>query len=191
VPVGASTTYGSRWSVAWRGLKRRKNRGADARTARHFADRLGKRCPDAYLAPSEAVEGALQRIAGGGRSARPAEVAPVSDPAARKDDLADALLDDPTVPIALESPGSRGPDIAPPPARGDELWESVRASATSGIGEASIAQSELLMATLAIRPAEAAAIVLRGPYAGWRWLARVERRLVASLDHMSSQDSVA
>ena len=50
-------------AVVTEGYKKRMRTQLDA-----FADRLGKHWPDAYLAPEEVVEDALQRAAAGGRA---------------------------------------------------------------------------------------------------------------------------
>lgn len=171
--------------------KKRMKRQLDA-----YADRIEKRWPDAYLAPEEAVEDALQRAAAGGRAARLANGLPVSAPVAWEDELATALLDDPLLPVGLEATRNPRPDIPPPPHRGDTLWDALRARAagqSTGAHhiEAAVLDDDLLLGTLTITSAETAPIISAGRFGGWRQLATAERRTTPPPDRNGGSDSVA
>jgi hypothetical protein len=68
-----------------------------------LTSRVDFRWPDAFIAPLEAAEEVLQRIAGGGRVARARVGEIVSDPVEWEGELANALLNDPCAPLEFES----------------------------------------------------------------------------------------
>lgn len=161
-----------------------------------YADRIEKRWPDAYLAPEEAVEDALQRAAAGGRAARLADGRLIANPIGWEDDLAIALLDDPELPVSLEATRHPRPDVMAPPPRGDLLWRALRARAeggrpTDGLVEAAVARNGMLLGTLTVAAGETVPTMRAGRFGGWRLLATVERRVSPSLDRDGQPDSVA
>lgn len=162
---------------------------------REYADQSERRCPDAYLAPEEAVEDALQLAAAGGRAARLANGLPLSDPVGWEDELATALLDDPMLPVSLEATRHPRLEGVPPPSRGDPLWSVMRTSAEGGRTgdqvEAAVQDGGFLRATLAVASAETAPLVEAGRFDGWRLLATVERRFSPSSDRSGQPDSIA
>ncbi len=173
------------------GHKKRLKRQLDA-----YASRSEKRWPDAYLAPEEAVEDALQRAAAGGRAARLAQGLPLSDPVKWEDQLATALLDDPALPVALEATRHPRPGTAPPPHRGDPVWSALRARAQGKpTGDAQVEEADLhdglLLGTLTVAAAETAPISNSGSFRGWRQLATVERRLSPPPNRNGDSDLVA
>ncbi len=177
--------------VVEEGHKKRMNRQLDA-----YADRIEKRWPDAYLAPEEAVEDALQRAAVGGRAARLAQGLPVSDPVGWEYQLATALLDDPDLPVALEATRHPRADTAPPPHRGDPVWSALHARAQGqptrdAQVEAADLHGGLLLGTLTVAAAETAPIRNAGRFRGWRQLAAVERRTSPPPNRNGESDLVA
>jgi hypothetical protein len=171
-------------------FKRRLKAQLDA-----YSDRVEKRWPDAYLATEETVEDALQRAAAGGRAAHLANGRPITDPIGWEDILASALLDDPLLPVGLESRRHPRPDLAPPPPRGDALWTALRAAAggqaTDGLEVRGAAQRDgMLLGTLTMAPAETAPSLNAGRFGGWRLLATCERRISPRPDR-TGDDSVA
>lgn len=80
--------------------------------------------PDAWLAIAEAAEESVQRAAAGVRSADLSRGI-LRDPAAREAELAEALLDDPTLAITLEATRQPRPPVPVPPGRYDPMWESL------------------------------------------------------------------
>lgn len=78
--------------------------------------------PDALLAIDEAVEEAIQETAGGGRAALAAIGELVADPVAWEDGLADRLLRDPLLALAVEGSRVPRPSISMPPGPGDPRW---------------------------------------------------------------------
>jgi hypothetical protein len=125
--------------VVEKGHKKRLQRQLDA-----YGDHIEKSWPDAYLAPEEAVEDALQRAAAGGRAARLAQGLPVADPVKWEDKLATTLLDDPALPVALEATRHPRVDTAPPPHRGELVWSALRARAQGQpTGDAQVEAADL------------------------------------------------
>jgi len=169
-------------------LKERVNLQLDT-----FSDRLGKRWPDAFLAPEQTIEETLQSVAAGGRAALLTAGEPIANPIAWEDDLAAALLDDPAVPLTLEAHRQPRPPLAPPPAAGHEAWERIRERAAGGSGgnvEEAIEKDGLLLATLALEPITALTTVEHGPYGGWHWLGTVEKRAVRHRDRRRDSDDL-
>ena len=163
---------------------------------RAYADTLEKRWPDAYLASHEAVEDAIQRAAAGARAARLMNGEPVADPVGLEESLAQALLNDPELPLAVERTRQPRPDIPPPPLRGDPLWRALRARAEgSGIDESSVEAASQngdgLFGTTAILSTEVVPSLVDGPYRSWRLVAAVERRVISRPDRRSQEDEFA
>jgi len=169
-------------------LKRRLERQLDA-----FSDRMNQRWPDAFLAPNEAIEEALQSVAGAGRATLLVSGYPVADPMNWEDVLTSAILDNPAVPLTLEAHRQPRPPLPPPPITTDELWTQVRAQASkrcdNGIEEA-LDKDGLCCATLSLEPASSLLMVERGPYRGWYWLATVEKRVFKNPDWQDKRDLI-
>ena len=163
---------------------------------RAYADRPEKRWPDAYLVSEEAVEDGIQRVAAGARAARLMNGDPVGDPVELEEELAQALLDDPELPLVVELTRQPRPELPPPPLRGDPLWRALRARAEGGgIDETGIKAAsqngDALIGTVSISSTEAVPILVDGPYGGWRLVAAVERRVIPRSDISDKEDDIA
>ena len=161
-----------------------------------YCDKLEKRWPDVFLASYEAVEDAIQRAAAGARAARLMNGEPVADPVGLEESLAQALLNDPEIPLAVERTRQPRPDIPPPPLRGDPLWRALCARAKGrGIDETGVeAASESgdgLFGTTAILSTDVVPTLADGPYRSWRLVAAVERRVISRPDRRSKEDEIA
>ena len=166
------------------------------RQFRAYADSGRRRWPDVFLASCEAVEDAVQLAAAGARAARLMNAQPLTDPVEIEQALADALLDDPTLPLAVENTRCPRPDIPPPPLQDDPLWRDLFTSMEDdgadgvGVDGASHTDDELL-ATLTTAGHEVVPIVAGGRYDGWRLVATVERRLLCGPTASEAVDEVA
>ena len=94
-----------------------------------FADRSRKRWPDAYLINEQTVETVLQTVAASGRAARMVAGHPASDPAAWEETLGTLLIDEPTIPLALEMTRQCRPHIPHIEPPRSKWWRNVRAGA--------------------------------------------------------------
>lgn len=170
-------------------LQRRLRKQLDA-----FGDRVNKRWPDAFLAHLQAIEDILQSVAAIGRAVQATAGRLVSDSAGWEDDLASALLDDPTVPLTLEASRHPRPLLPPPPNTRDEVWSQIRERASDGFSEdieATAEEEGPLLATLTIATVMELPTINSGPYRGWRWLGTYERRVVKPRDLRHENDLVA
>lgn len=170
-------------------LKKRLDRQLD-----RFGDRNNKRWPDAFLAHEQAIEEILQSISSGGRAALLMTGQLVADPIRWEDELASALLDDPTVPLALEARRQPRPPLPPPPCAGAAVWTQVHERASGGSNhnvEAAAEERGFLLATLMLTPIIGLPTVNSGPYRGWHWLGTYERRVVRPRDWRHKNDLVA
>jgi hypothetical protein len=170
-------------------LKKRLDRQLDK-----FGDRVNKRWPNAFLAHEQAIEEILQSVAAGGRAALLMAGEPIVDPVRWEDDLASALLDDPTVPLTLEAHRQPRPPLPPPPGTRDEVWTQIRERASGGSNhnvESAVAKESLLLATLTLKPVTALPIVDGGPYRGWHWLGTLETRAIKLRDWRQKEDLIA
>lgn len=159
-----------------------------------LGDRLNKRWPDAFLAHEQAIEDILQSVASGGRAARLMAGQLVADPVGWEDDLASALLDDPTVPLTLEAHRQPRPPLPPPPNARDEVWAQIRKQASGRSScdvEAAAEQEVLLLATLTLASVTALPTVNGGPYRGWHWLGTYEKRMTKPRDWRREKDLTA
>ncbi len=161
-------------------VKRRLKSQLDA-----FRDRLRERWPDAFLSHEQMLEETLQSVAAGGRAALLMTGNPTSNPIAWEDNLALALLDDPTVPLTLEAHRQPRPRLALPPGSNHESWRHVRERANgdsrSSVEEASESSGHF-RATLSIEPVTSVPIVECGQFRGWRWLGTLEARSIKRSD---------
>lgn len=151
---------------------------------RAYKDNGNDRWPDAFLALDEAVEDNMQRAAAGARAALLMNHGPVEDSVELEETLAQALLDDPELPLALERTRQPRPEIPPPPPRGDPLWDALRVRAEGGSVdetgiEAASQSGSALLGTVAIMGAEDVLTIVGGPYDGWRLVAAVEQRVMS------------
>ncbi|MEI5674971.1 MULTISPECIES: hypothetical protein [unclassified Nocardioides] len=83
--------------------------------------------PDAWLAINEATEAALQGVAAGVRSADLRQ-SRLREPASRESELAEALLDRPTLALELEATRQPRPPIVAPPSHLDPVWNEIFAA---------------------------------------------------------------
>ena len=161
-------------------VKKRLNSQLDT-----LADRLRKRWPDAFLAHQQTIEEALQSIATGGRAARIITGDPVSNPIAWEDELASAILDDPSIPLILEAHRQPRPCIPPPPGSDHMVWVQIRERTIGGSNSSIVDALEregFLFATLSIELATSVSAVEHGTFRGWHWLGTVEKRTVKHPD---------
>jgi hypothetical protein len=156
-----------------------------------FADRVRKRWPNAFLANEEIIEDALQSIAAGGRTARLMTGELISNPIKWEDQLASVLLNDPTIPLLIETLRQPRPQISPPPGIGNEVWVQIHESRSNGSSSSimeAVEEDECLLATITVKSASCSPIVEGGKFGGWRWLANVENRFVKHPDWRSETD---
>ena len=163
---------------------------------RVYADQLTKRFPDLFMVSNEAVEDAIQRVAAGARAARLMNHEPIADPAELEEQLAQILLDDPELPLAVERARRPRPEIPPPPSRGDSLWQAFLARAEGGGAEdtgveAACQKGDSLFGTVAILGAESVPTLAGGSYGGWRLVATVEQREISRPDWKNMEEDVA
>ena len=156
---------------------------------------LKERFPDLFPVSCEAVEDAIQRTAAGIRAARLMNHEPVADPAELEEQLAQVLLDDPELPLAVERARQPRPEIPPPPPRGDPLWQAFLARAEGGGAddtgvEAACQKGDSLFGTVEIMGAELVPTLAGGIYGGWRLVATVERREISRPDWKSKEEDV-
>lgn len=154
-----------------------------------LGDKLRERMPDAYLAIEEAIEDALQRTAAGGRAARLIAGYPIGDPALWEDRLAEVLLDDPSLALAIEATRQPRPAIPPPPGFDDPAWVALRACARQaqqpdGFRVAAASERRgVLSGTLTVESADTAATVDGGAFQDWRLKASAEWRTLIPSDY--------
>lgn len=86
--------------------------------------------PDAWLAINEATEAALQGVAAGARSAD-LRHGRLRDAASREYELAEALLDRPTLALGLEATRQPRPPVVVPPSHLDPVWGEILAAASA------------------------------------------------------------
>lgn len=148
-----------------------------------LTSRADPHLPDAFLAPEEIVEDALQRVAAGGRNFLALVGNLVREPDVWEDKLAESLLNDPRLPLGLEVAREPRPAMPFPPGRGASIWRAIRNSATGVTLSAkekplwgAAQQEDLLSATVALDAITAVPEVDAGPYYGWKVLASIERR---------------
>ncbi|MXZ78427.1 MAG: ATP-binding protein [Acidimicrobiia bacterium] len=161
---------------------------------REYADQSGRRSPDAYLMAEQIVEEALQLAAAGGRAAQIAVGDAALDPAAWEDDLAEQLLDDPALPLAVEARRIPRPPIPVPPLPGSSVWVEVgnpsSAAVAGGPHDPLHEPDGLLLTTLQVEPIEAVWVVEQGPFRDWRMIASVEQHTVRHPDWDERSDFV-
>lgn len=170
-------------------LKKRLDRQLDA-----FGDRINKRWPDAFLATEESIEAILQNVAAGGRAALIMAGQPVTDPVRWEDDLASAIVDDPTVPLTIEALRQPRPRVPPPPLDNAKVWGDVRARAQERSSEhvADAVESDgLILATLTMDPLSALPTAEGGQYDAWYWLGTHETRTVVRRNERREGDLIA
>jgi len=144
-----------------------------------LADRIRKRWPNAFLASEELVEESIQSIASGGRAARIMSGDPISDPISWEDSLAAVLIDDPRLPLLLESTRQPRPNLPVPPQRYDDLWSQIHLRAEGNISltiEEALRKDEFLNATITIKPYSSIQQVKQGKFKDWFWLGTMEHR---------------
>ncbi|MDD9981350.1 MAG: hypothetical protein OXU81_08350 [Gammaproteobacteria bacterium] len=148
---------------------RRQLRALETAARRHW--------PDAFLAWSEAIEDAMQRVGSGVRVAKLMSGDLATRPRELERQLADVLLDDPMVPINLEEARVPRPDIPAPPSRSDSVWSALSTSAGLSASGTDEDDDEIrVCGTVETTGHEAVPLLTNGPFAGWRLVATVEQR---------------
>lgn len=140
---------------------------------RSFVDEHRERWPDAYLVNEQTVEQALQSVASGGRAAMMIAGRPPSDPAAWEDALGSLLLDDPAIPLILETTRQCRPSLPPVHPPQSTWWTDIRSDSGAVCVQL---DDELLAATVSLEPASNACRVEGGQFDGWFWIATYEAR---------------
>ena len=110
----------------------------------HYSNPSEHHRADAYLYGEQTVEDAVQRVACAGRTAR-VRMGLASDPCAWEDRLAGLLLDDPEVPLALETRRVPRPAIPAPPQPEADRWNDTATATTLSVEPADIAWLETLI----------------------------------------------
>ena len=161
----------ARRSDALRERLRTQLRALETRPEHHW--------PDAFVVWSESIEDAIQRVASGARMARLMSGDLATDPHDLEGQLAEALLDDPVVPMDLEKARVPRPDIPAPPSRTNSLWSSLSPSAEcGGSRENNDHDTVQVCGTVEMSGDEAVPLLTSGPYVGWRLVATVEQRTI-------------
>ncbi len=160
-----------------------------------FADGIGQRYPDAYLIGEQMTEEALQLAAAGGRTARIAAGDATSDPIAWENILADALVDDPTLPMSLEEKRIPRPPISFPPPLGSDIWahEMAETSATAERDppELTLDAHHELVSTIQVQASDATHVMEQAGFRGWRMIAAVEDYVTPHPDWNEHSEFVA
>lgn len=159
-----------------------------------LGDRVNERWPDAFLAHEQAIEEILQSVAAGGRYALFKTGKVILNPVQWEDALASVLLNDPMVPLMLESLRQPRPLLPPPPKIGDKAWARIQekefADSSRRIGVVA-EKAYVLHGTLNILPLAGLPIVDNGKYRGWHWLGTYEKRTVKPRDGSHENDLIA
>jgi hypothetical protein len=146
--------------------------------AQELADTNHKRWADAFTGRPALVEDALQRAASGGRSALLAAGRPPADPAAWEYVLARLLINDPSLPLAIEGTRQPRPNITAPPGARDPIWvraQDVVAAAGQRLGSA---DAELVFTVASPALDELCATMQAGRFRHWRIIASAEEHIV-------------
>lgn len=162
---------------------------------RAYADQIKKRPPDAYLIAEQTVEQALQRIATGGRAASIMTGVVPTDTARWEDDLAQVLLDEPRIPLALESTRIPRPLIPPPPSLESHLWNDAMVEASHDLEVATpedqAESRDLIFFTLEVSSTDTASVVDQSWLQDWRAIALVENRVLRPSNSVGGQRFLA
>ena len=148
--------------------------------SRALVDRSEQRMPDAFLVSFEAVEEAIQIVAAGGRAALAARGELPTDPADWEDKVAEMLLDDAELPLAIEATRQPRPSIPPPPGPADAIWTRLRSQAIKESERPTPADPlskgrEVIEGTVENQPSSTVPHVEFGEFAGWRMIGTVEK----------------
>ena len=147
---------------------------------RALVDRSQQRMPDAFLVPFEAVEEAIQIAAAGGRAALAASGELPTDPAGWEDEIAEMLLDDAELPLAIEATRQPRPSIPPPLGPADAIWTRLRSQAIKESERPTTADPlsegrEVIEGSVGIQPSSTVPHVEFGEFSGWRVIGTVEK----------------
>lgn len=149
---------------------------------RALRSRQEKHWPDAFVAWAETIEDAIQRASSGARLARLKSGDLASEPEELERQLADALLDDPEIPLDLEKTRVPRPVIPPPPNGADSVWSGPTVSGFKGDLGGGVPNGDHdtldLRGTLELAGPEAVQALPSGPFRGWRLIATVELRTI-------------
>ena len=157
---------------------------------RAYVDERNKRFPNILLATFEAVEDAIQQSASGARIARLMNGEIFVDPVELEEQLGNALLDNPEIPLALELTRQPRPNIPSPPHRDDELWRDLtaRAKGQHVMGtETAFQKGGKIFGSVSVQDTNSAPAIVGGVYGGWRLLATFEERDLSEPDQEKSQ----
>ena len=153
---------------------RRKSLDAEAN---ELADTRHKRWPDAFTGRHHLVEDALQRAAAGGRAALLAVGSPPADATTWEQQLADALVNDPALPIEVEWTRHPRPAIEPPPARDDPIWTAADDGSTPVISRRNSPDGDLVI-SLNPQSLDQCGTLETGRFRLWRVIASAENEVV-------------
>lgn len=161
------------------------------RSQLNVLDSTRKRWPNAFLFDHEVIEDALQSVAASGRTARLIAGELISNPIEWEDQLASVLLNDPTIPLLIETHRQPRPQISPPPGISNKVWVQIYESRSNDSDLSIVEAAEedgSLLATITLKSASCSPIVKGGSFGGWRWFATVENRFVKHPDWRSETD---
>lgn len=145
------------------------------REAQELADTNHRRWADAFTGRDALVENAVQRAAASGRAALLASGRPPADPAAWEYALARLLVNDPSLPLAIERTRQPRPNIVVPPGSRDPIWVQAH-DVAAGLREGS-ADADLVI-TVASPALELCDTVRAGRFRHWRIIASAEEHVV-------------
>ncbi len=158
-------------------------------------DPAQERPPNAYLATHQMVEQALQRSAAGGRAACIARGIALPDPIRWEDDLAEALLDDPRLALALEATRIARPPVAPPPSVPTQSWNDLQPADSpnplEAVSEDQVSSGSERYITMGLSDPDAAPMTSQRWIRGWYPLAVVERRTLRPPNPSDQRESRA
>jgi hypothetical protein len=146
------------------------------REAQELADTNHKRWADAFTGRPALVEDALQRAASGGRSALLAGGRPPANPGAWEYALARLLLNDPSLPVAIERTRQPRPNISAPPGARDPIW--VRARDIAAGERPGSADADLVITVASAALDELCDTMQAGRFRHWRIIASAEEHIV-------------
>ncbi|QFY11512.1 hypothetical protein GBF35_37435 [Nonomuraea phyllanthi] len=144
--------------------------------AQELADTNHKRWADAFTGRPALVEDAVQRAASGGRSALLAAGRPPADPSVWERELARLLLNDPSLPLAIERTRQPRPNIVAPPEARDPIW--LRAHDVAAGERRRSADADLVITVASSAFDGSCDTIEAGRFRHWRIIALAEEHIV-------------